>query len=335
MAQVQRRRFLIVEGALLAAPVVLPRFAFGQSQRPTARVAILYIVDRARTGYLLDAFKDAMSKSGWREGVNIEYIFREAHGDLVQLDPLAAELVTEKPDLILAGNEPAVLAVQKHTLAIPIVFSLVSDPVATGLVDSLAKPGRNATGTATAFGTTGLSEKRLQTLKEMIPSLRRVALLYNPSDPADAGLLRAAQVAADKLTLEVQTFTAGRTEDFRPSFAAMTKAKIGAALIVGGTTNNINAKLIADLALEHGIPTCGTFDGASEAGMLMSYGADVIRLYRITARYADQILRGARPADLPVEQPSILTLAINLKTAKALGIKIPNSILLRADRVFE
>ena len=209
MAQVQRRRFLIVEGALLAAPVVLPRFAFGQSQRRTARVAILYIVDRARTGYLLDAFKDAMFKSGWREGVNIEYIFREAHGELAQLDPLAAELVTERPDLILAGNESAVLAVQKHTLAIPIVFSLVSDPVATGLVDSLAKPGRNATGTVTAFGTTGLSEKRLQTLKEMISSLRRVALLYDPSDAADAVLLRTVQVAADKLTLRCSLLQRG------------------------------------------------------------------------------------------------------------------------------
>ena len=224
---------------------------------------------------------------------------------------------------------------QKYTQTIPIVFSLVSDPVATGLVDSLAKPGRNATGTATAFGTTGLSEKRLQALKELIPSLRRVALLYDSSDAADAQLLRLAQVAADKLTLEVQPFTARRAEDFRPSFAAMTKAKIGAALMVGGTANFINRELIASLALEYGIPTFGTFEGASEAGMLMSYGADLVRLYRITARYADQILRGARPADLPVEQPSVLTLAINLKTAKALGIKFPNSILVRADRVIE
>ena len=115
----------------------------------------------------------------------------------------------------------------------------------------------------------------------------------------------------------------------------MTKAKIGAALMGGGTANFINRELIAGLAIEYGIPTFGTFEGASEAGMLMSYGADLVRLYRITARYADQILRGARPADLPVEQPSILTLSINLKTAKALGIKFPNSILVRADRVIE
>ena len=335
MAQVKRRQFLIVEGALLAAPVVLPRFAFGQSQRRTARVAILYVVDRSRSGYLLDAFKDAMSKSGWREGVNIEYMFREAHGDLAQLDPLAAELVTEKPDLILASSDPAALAVQKYTQTIPIVFSLVADPVAAGLVASLAKPGRNATGPAAGVASSGLSGKRLQMLKEIIPDLRRVALLYDPSDAADARLLQPVQVAADKLTLEVQTFTAGRPEDFRPSLAAMTKAKIGAALIGNGTANFINRELIAGLAMEHGIPTIGTFEGASEAGMLMSYGADLVRLYRITARYADQILRGARPADLPVEQPSILTLAINLKTAKALGIKFPNSILVRADRVIE
>ena len=162
-----------------------------------------------------------------------------------------------------------------------------------------------------------------------------VALLYDPSDAVDARTLRLVQVAAEELTLEVQSFTARRPEDFRPSFAAMTKAKIGAALIGGGIANSINRELIAGLAIEYGIPTSGTSPEASEAGMLMSYGADLVRLYRITARYADQILRGARPADLPVEQASILTLAIDLKTAKALGIKIPNSILVRADRVIE
>ena len=297
------------------------------------RVAILHAGRFSTVGHLWDAVKEEMATAGWRDGVNIEYISREANGDLTRLDRLAAELLAEKPDLILAGTRPVAQAVQKRTSTIPIVFMAVPDPVAAGLVDSLAKPGRNATGPAGSFP--GLWGKRLQLFGEVISSLRHVAFLYDPSDSMDDTNLPLAQAAAKELALELHLIATKGPEDFRRSFAAMKSAKVGAALIGYGTFSFNHRKLLADVAIEYRVPTSAGTREQVEAGMLMGYAVIVTNMFRAGARYADRILRGARPADLPVEQAAVLELALSLKTAKVLGITLPPSILLRADRVIE
>ena len=193
-----QRRQILLAGVALA---VWPPSALVQAQGRRVRVAILYSANRAATGYIIDGFIEQMAEFGWREGVNIEYVFREAHGELARLDPLAAELVALKPDLILASTAPVVLAVKKHTSAVPIVFAAVPDPVAAGFVASLSRPGGNATGTTAGFGTKQLWGKRLQILQEAFPSVRRIALLYDSTDAQDAGTLQQLQAAGKELTV--------------------------------------------------------------------------------------------------------------------------------------
>ena len=328
MSRQPRRRFLFAASAL----AVWPSAALAQTERRSARVAVLVQVTAAAAKPFLDALIEQMTGRGWREGVNIEYVIQYA-GGTARLDSLAAELVAQKPDLILAANTAGALAARKHTSSIPIVFSFVFDPVALGLVASLSKPGGNVTGTTTRFE--GLWGKRLQLLHEALPSLRRVAVLYDPSDAEDVTTARNLQAAASELTLEVQPFTARRPEDISGSFSAMKSERMGAVMTGGSGLIFEHRKLIADVAMEHRIPTFGVTEDKVEAGMLMSYGINLLGQYLITARYADRILRGARPSDLPVEQPTVLRLCVNLKTAKLLGITIPQSILLRADRVIE
>ena len=313
--------------------LALPPIARAQTQSSKARVGVLFQGTLAAGKHLLDTFKDEMAKSGWREGVNIEYAFREALNDTVRLDALAAELVSQRMDVIVVAAAPVALAVRKHTKSIPIVFWVVADPIAAGLVASLAKPGGNATGITWRFE--GLWGKRLQLLQELIPSLRRVGLLYDPADAQDAETAQVLQAVGKNLSIDVELFRVSHPREFRAAFMEMKNAKISAAMIGGGNMFFVQRKLIADLGLEHRIATSRTYPEDVEAGMLASYGVNLSSLIRRGARFTDRILKGAKPADLPVEQPSVLELMINLKTAKALGIKIPPSILLRADRVIE
>ena len=331
MSRNQRRQILLAASAFAAWPPI----ALAQAARGKVRVAILYNASRPVAGYLFDAFMEQMGERGWREGVNIEYVIREAKGDNTRLDPLAAELVALKPDLILVGPTPGALAAKKHTSTIPIVFTTVTDPVAARLVQSLSKPGGNATGTTSAVLGGGLSGKRLQILKEVFPTLHSVALLYDPSDAQDATTLQYAQAGARELTLDLRPFVAKGPDEFRASFGAMKRDKIGAVLLGSSIANFIHGKRIAELAIEHRIPTSAGNIQQVGNGMLMGYGLNLVSLFRRAAHYADRILRGARPADLPVEQPTVLEFHVNLKTARALGVKIPQGILLRADRVIE
>ncbi|MGH8596240.1 MAG: ABC transporter substrate-binding protein, partial [Gammaproteobacteria bacterium] len=326
----QRRRVVLAAGAI----AILPSVAFAQPERRPVRVAIMINTDLAAAKHLIDAFKEKMVERGWREGANINYISREARGDNARLDPLAAELVGLKPDLILASTTQSAVAVKKYTSVIPMVFTVVADPVAAGLAASLSRPGGNATGTAAGFGE-GLNAKRLQILKEVFPAVRRVAVFHDPSDAQDVATVKQLQSAATELKLELEPITARRPEDFRASFSRLKGQKLNVAIIGGSISNFLHRKPIADLAREHRIATIYNNVEGVEAGMLMSYGANLATLYRHAARYADRILRGARPAELPVEQPPIVELAINLKTARALGIKFPQQILVRADKVIE
>ena len=296
------------------------------------RVAIVF-QGRVAGNYLLGAFKQGMVASGWREGENIEYIFREGLYDSVRLDVIAAELVAQKPDVILVTTATVAVAVKKRTSSVPIVFSIVPDPIAAGLIANFARPGGNVTGTAARFE--GLWGKRLQLLQEILPALQRVGFLFDPADLQDADSPRLIRAAGKELGVEIELFNAGRLEDLRTAFSAMKKAKIDAVMIGGTTLYFAQRKFVADLALEHQIPSVSATIEGAEAGLLLGYSANLSKLLRQSASYVDRILRGAKPGDLPVEQPSVIELVVNVKAAKALGVKVPQSILLRADRVIE
>jgi len=329
MIQKLRRRMLLAASTL----TFTQSLALAQSAQRVMRVAILTQQSEASFKYFRDALVSKMDELGWREGVNIEYVIRYTEAVTARLDPLAAEIVAQQPDLILAGASSAAVAVKKHTRSIPIVFSFVFDPIVLRLVSSLSRPGGNATGTTTRFE--GLWGKRLQLLQEVIPSLRNVAIVYDPTDAEDTSTVAQIQTAARVLKVEVHQFVARQGEDFRKFFSAMKNAKMGAAMTGGSSLIFLHRKMIADLAIEYGIPAFGVTEDRCEAGMIMSYGINLLAQYVLAARFADRILRGARPAEMPVEQPTVFRLCINLNTAKKLGIKVPQSLLLRVDRVIE
>ena len=321
-----RREVLLGSAAVLLS-------ALAHAQARIVRVALVSQGSAQGVKFVIDAFLDQMAKYGWREGVNIEYFMRFAAGDKAKLDEYAADVVGSKPALILASTPNAVIAVKKRTSSIPIVFSAVYDPVDAGFVTSLARPGGNITGMTTRVE--GLWGRRLQLLREAIPSLRKVGVLFDPTDTEDKLTLGQLREAGSELGIELMSFPVSRPEEFAPSFARMGAAGVGAAAAGGSYVAFLHRKALGEAALAHRIPLFGVTEDRVEAGLLMSYGIDLIAQYRQTARYADRILRGARPAETPVERPSVFRLAVNLKTAKTLGLEIPKSILLRADRIIE
>jgi len=323
---VNRRQLLFASSAAILTSVA-------HAQERIARVALVSQGSAENTKFLIDALLDQMSKYGWREGVNVEYIMRFAAGDRARLDVNAAEAVATKPALILASNPVAVMAVRKHTNSIPIIFSSVYDPVDAGFVASLSRPGGNLTGMTTRVE--GLWGKRLQLLREALPSLARVGVMYDPTDAEDKLTFGQLRDAGKELSIETLSFHVRQPDDIAASFAKMSVAKVGAAVIGGSYISFSHRKVMGDAAIAHRIPAFGVTEDKVEAGFLMSYGIDLVVQYRQTARYVDRVLRGARPGDLPVERPNVFRLAINLKTAKALGVTVARSILLRADRVIE
>jgi len=329
MVRIQRRQLLKGAGALYA----MPFFAFAQAVRSKARVGILFQGSLTAAKHLLDVFKEEMTRSGWREGANIEYVFREGLNDFARIDRLAAELVSLNVDVIAASTAPTAIAARKHTSSIPIVFTLVPNPVATGLVASLGKPGGNATGTSTRFE--NLWGKRLQLLQDAVPSLRRVALMYDPSDAQDSDMVAGTLGAGRDLAIQVEPLAVRRAEDFKAWFSAARAANMEAVLVGSAVLFFMHRVNIADLAIEYRLPMLAPNVDAAEAGILLAYGINVRTLFRAAARYVDKILKGTKPQDLPVEQPTVLELVVNLKSAAAAGIKIPQSVLVRADRVIE
>ena len=278
-------------------------------------------------------FRDALRALGYVEGETIAIERRHADGRLERLSEMAAELVRLKVDVLVSSGNA--LAARKETSTIPIVFIAEPDPVGTGLVASLAHPGGNATGLADAH--TELVPKRLELLKEIVPSATRVGILWNPANPATAPQLTIAKAAAAKLNLTafpVGVTGPGRAEMDR-AFVLLGKERLGALLVVGDQTLGSQLTRIAELAVTHRLPTIGTTASWAEAGLLLAYGANFIDLFNRAVVFVDKILRGAKPGDLPVEQPTKFDLVINLKTAKALGLTIPPSLLLRADQVLE
>jgi putative ABC transport system substrate-binding protein len=267
------------------------------------------------------------------EGQNIVLEPRWAEGKYDRYPALAADLVRSKVDVIVAGGGAATQAAQQATRTIPIVMSVVIDPLGSGLVPSLARPGGNVTGVS-MMGP-DLVGKQLGLLKEVVPKVSRVALLWNPENPGSATQLREAKAAARVLGLRLQTLEARNPEEIDSAFAAMTRERAGALLILADGIFGNQRRQIAELAAKRRLPSIFGLSEYPDAGGLMAYTANFLDLERRAATYVDRILKGAKPGELPVEQPSNFELVINLKTANAIGLTIPPSLLQRADRVIE
>ena len=328
-----RRAFLgTLTGGLLAAPLA------GQAQQPVAKVArIGYLVTNlAVNPHLHEAFRQGLRDLGYVEGCNLVIEYRDAEGKVERLPALAPELVALNVDVIVAPGTPQALAAKQATRTIPIVFTAAFDPVTDGLVTSLARPGGNVTGLATL--SSELVGKNLEQLKQAVPGVSRVAILWQPGgmgERTEKDMLKGVEVTARALGVRPQFVEARGPADFDRAFSEMTRARAGTLTVVGSSMFVSERRRLVDLAAKHRLPAVYAQRAYVDVGGLMSYGPDVADLFRRAATYVDKILRGARPADLPIEQPTKFELLINLKTAKALGLTIPPSLLQRADQVIE
>jgi putative ABC transport system substrate-binding protein len=311
--------------------LIFPAFAAGAQQRQIPRIGVLS--QSAPPDLLSESLKQGLRDLGWVEGQNVGVEYRYANSKLERLPQLAAELVRLKVDVIVTGGEPGIRAAREATRTIPIVMALSGDPVATGLVASLARPGGNITGLSLV--NLELGGKRLDLLKEAVPKVSRVAVLWNAANPVKALELKSTQVAAGALGVRVTSFEVRAPADFAPAFAAIAKARSNGLIPLVETLTIAHRRQIGELALKNRLPMIAELREFAEAGGLMTYGPNQLDLYRRAATYVDKILKGAKPADLPVEQPTKYEMIINLKTAKALGLTIPQSVLIRADEVIQ
>jgi ABC-type uncharacterized transport system substrate-binding protein len=285
------------------------------------------------SGSSLDLFTRQLREVGYIEGKNIAFEHRSAKGKLDRLPALAEELVRLKVDLLLTSSTTSVQALKNATTTIPIVFLFVSDPVGAGLVDSLPHPGGNITGFTNISPV--LSGKRLELLKETIPKLSRVAVLWNPRAESSTQQWKESQLAARELGLQLHSMEVGSADKYEGAFKEALKARSAALTVTQETLASFNQKRIADLAMTHRLPAIYPRGDYASSGGMMSYGPDRTEPYRRGALMVDKILKGTKPADLPVEQPMKFELVINLKTAKRIGLTIPPNVLVRADRVIK
>jgi putative ABC transport system substrate-binding protein len=317
----------------LAAVMTLPSVGKTQQARKVSRIGMLLSGSPSDADPMVAAFRQGLRALGYVEGQNIAIEPRWA--DVSQrLPALATELVQSKVDLIVTQGTPAAQAAKRATSTIPIVMATSGDPVAIGLVATLARPGGNITGQSIL--SPELGGKRLELLKEIVPGLSRIAVLSNPTNPSHAIELKAIEVAAKTLGVALQLLEARGPEDFESVFQAAASGRAGALfLLADPLTTTAHRARLATLAARSRLPSMYGLSGYAEAGGLINYGPNLHELFRHAATYIDKILKGARPAELPVEQPTRFELAINLKTAKVLGLTIPQSILLRADQVIQ
>jgi putative ABC transport system substrate-binding protein len=297
-------------------------------------VGYLGAATSASSGPAVDALRGGLRELGWVEGRNLEIEFRFAEGRADRLPALATELVQRKVDLIVALPSSATIAAHAATKTIPIVAVSIADPVQLGLAASLARPGANVTGLTFSVGL-DIWAKQLQLLQEAVPSLRRVAILANPGNPGHALGVESLQRAAQAIGLAIQFVEAGSPEALDGAFAGMARERAEAVVVLGDPLFSSHADRVTALSMKLRLATMHTTRANFEAGGLMMYSPDLADQLRQAARYVDRILKGARPGDLPFEQPTKFELAVNLKTARALGLSIPPKLLLRADRVVE
>jgi len=324
-----RRIGLVV--VLAISFILTPLVAGAQQAGKVYRVAYLGIGSGGASEPTIELL---LSERGWVAGKNLVITYHWAEGKYDRLPALAAELVQLEPQVIVAAQTAATRAAKDATSTIPIVMVNVSDPIGEGLIASFAHPGGNVTG-LTLTPTWEIYSKQLQLLKEAVPRARRFAFLWNPANPAAPPAVRATEDAARSLRVELQVVSARAAEELEAAFQAMTHARAEALLVIPDAVFLTHGARLADLAIRHHLPTLYGLGDHVKAGGLIAYGQSVRDVYRRAVVYVDKILKGARPADLPVEQPTKFELAINLKTAKALGLAIPQSLLLRADQVIE
>jgi ABC-type uncharacterized transport system substrate-binding protein len=306
-----------------------------QAQQPKKVPRIGFLGGASASFYAArtNAFRQGLNELGYTEGKNIVIEYRYAEGKFDRLPDLAAELVGLKLDVIVAAPTPSVLAAKKASATTPIVFASVVDPVASGLVASLARPGGNITG-LTILGPE-LSGKRLELLKEVLPNVTRVAALWNSANPAQELVWKEMQAAAQELRLQLQSLEVRSANDFDIAFKAALRERAQALIPSGEPLINTQLKRIVEFAAKNRLPAMYAGPEVVDAGGLMSYAPNYTDQYRRAAVYVDKILKGAKPADIPVEQPTKFEFVINLKTAKQIGLTIPQSVLYRADRVIK
>lgn len=329
LSPISRRSVLLGAGGL-----ALSRSVEAQTPGRTVRIGVVVPATRAFFMGRFPAFRDGLRDLGYVEGKTVEFVFRFAGGDSERLNAFAAELAQLKVDLIFTASAEGVRAARRATQTIPIVFGTVQDPVAEGVVESLARPGGNATGLSALAPE--LTAKRLGLIKEAVPRVARAALLWAPLSRGSADRLKDARAAAAALGLQLQSLEVrDAARDLEPALSAALKEQVQALTTAPDPPINGERERIVAFAARHRLPAVYAAPEFPEGGGLMSYAPDYGDMWRRAATYADRIFKGARPADLPVEQPSKFLLAINLKTAKQIGVIIPPGLMGRADKIIE
>ena len=319
----RRREFITLLGGAASWPLA------ALAQQPKVPTIGALVIGNISPEQFWREFRQGLRDLGYVEGQNIRFEFRSAEGHLDRLPELAAELVRLKVDIIVTWFTPTALAAKQATREIPIVMAETGDPIGTGLVASLPRPGGNVTGMAAV--TAELAGKCVQLIRDMLPSARRVTALANATDPFSKPFLQQIQLGGEATGTTINPVSISNSEEFETAFAAMEKDRPDAVIV----QPSLPTKRAAELALKHRVPAVSVPRWFVEEGGLMSYSAKYVELFRKAAVYVDKILKGAQPADLPVEQPTHFELVINMKTAKALGLTIPESFLSRVDEVIE
>src|SRR3989440_3125909 len=326
----RRREFVALLAGAAAGPSSLWPFLARAQHAPKVAVVGALVIDNTDPEQFWREFRQGRRDLGYIEGQNIRYEFRSAQGQLSRLPELAAELVHLKADVTVTCFTPAAQAAKQATHEIPIVMADTGDPIGTGLVASLPRPGGNVTGIASVSAE--LAGKSVQLIRDMLPSARRVTVLVNATDPFSKPFLEQIEFGGKATGTTIDTVSISNSEELEIAFASMEQDRPDAVIV----QPSLPSKRAAELALKHGVPAVSVPRWfAEEQGGLMSYSARYVDLFRKAAVYVDKILKGAQPADLPVEQPTKFEFILNLKTAKALGIEVPATLLARADAVIE
>jgi len=325
-----RRSFVsTAAGALLVRAVP----ANAQPAKKVPRIGVLHPGTPASAPQSVEAFRQGLREHGYEEGKNIVVERRYTESRPERVAEVAAEFVRLKVDVIVTSLDVATAAVKQQTQTIPIVMAISIDPVATGFVSSLARPGGNVTGLSTM--SPELAAKRLELLREAVPGLSRVAIMWNTNVPGNLLEYKEAGDAARSMRLQLQSVEVSSVDDFERAFSALKTGGAQALIVAGSGLTSTNARQIASLAMKHRLPSMVSSRDRVDAGGLIAYGPNLAELWRRAATYVDKILKGAKPGDLPIEQPSKFELIINLKTARALGLTLPQSLVLRADEVIQ
>jgi putative ABC transport system substrate-binding protein len=324
----RRREFI----TLLAGGTAWPLIAGAQQGVKVHRIGFLGSATAAGSAKAIESFRAGLREFGYGEGANIDIQFRWAEGKYDRLPQLVTELIATNVNVLVIHGTPAAVVAKQATTTIPIVMAIIGDAVANGLVSNLARPEANLTGST--YFLPQLNAKRLELLKEACPHISRPAALSNPENPVSRPIIPAMQAAASSLSLEVEVARAQSPTEFRSAFAAMAKSRVDSVVVTQDGEFAASFPAIATLSLANKLPSIGAREYA-EAGGLIGYGVDILGLYRRAAYFVDRILKGSKPADLPVEQPTKFELIVNIKTARTLSRAISETFLVRADEVIE